>query len=103
MACEQFENFARGIHNQELKKTEAVHARELIDAMESATTAPDYAHGTINDFIKRRIGDHQRMIRTLEWFGSHLGLDNPEEDLLVQRVIYEGLNALIKQKRDGKL
>ena len=84
----------------------------MIAAMEYQTGAPNTLTGMsamnaiperLGEFITRRIEDHKKMIRTLEWFGAHLGLDKPDDDLLVQRVIYEGLNALMIQKRDGKL
>jgi hypothetical protein len=53
----------------------------------------------IGELIKRRIEHHQKMIKTLEWFGAHLGLDKPEDELLVSEVIMAGLEALAKRDR----
>lgn len=49
--------------------------------------------------ITQKIEHHKRMISTLEWFSSHLKLDQPEQDLLVARVILEGLTSM-EQRRD---
>lgn len=79
-------------------------ARELVDAIECAIPEfPIMNPQTINEFIKERIARHKQMITTLEWFGAHLGLDMPADNSLVQRVIYEGINALMKDRLKGKL
>lgn len=94
---------------EESRRLQARQTRELVNAMERQTGTLGSMGGAptcagpelLGTFIQRRIAEHQQMIKTLQWFGSHLGLDEPEDDLLVRRVIYEGLNALMRQGRDG--
>lgn len=94
-----------------LQEAENQRCRELVDALEAV---PNQAYGftstpqasipeTLGEFLKRRIVEHQQMIGTLEWFAAHIGLDKPDDNLLVRRVIFEGLSALVNQKRENKL
>jgi hypothetical protein len=78
--------------------------QDMVMALEGHATASSIVNpmrvGTVKDIVKERIEHHQRMIKTLEWFGAHLGLDDPEMDTLVGRVIVEGLRVMAKGDKE---
>lgn len=79
---------------------------DLLKAMGSTVYSPYRAApidlNGLGAAIKDRIAYHEKMIATLQWFGAHVGIDNPEtKDLMVAEVILAGLDALAK-RIDGK-
>lgn len=85
------------------EKHELEITKSLIHAMEYGTTGPrPVSIRDVKHALTERIEQHKKMIKTLEWFGAHLGLDSPEEDTLVGRVIWEGLQVMReKMKQEG--
>ena len=76
--------------------------RRLVDAW-GITTPPTILREeaeNMGQIIRDKIEAHKRMISTLEWFAAHLSLDKPESDVLVTRVILEGLAAMEHRARD---
>lgn len=95
MAIEQMmkEQEMRRIKEQHMKKE---LYRHLLDSW-SMASPPDTITAEprmLGEIIRSKIEGHKRMIATLEWFAAHVSLDNPEEAMLVGRVILEGLNAM---------
>lgn len=102
-----YQRFEENILRENEAKKQAQYARDLLDAIEVSTHLPRMPKPpipkAIGEVITQRIEEHKRMIRTLEWFGAHLALDEPGGDLLVSRVIFEGLEAIMAKTRDGRL
>ncbi len=74
-----------------------VHAMEIQSSPYAAATL---SPATLGEHIKRRIEEHQRMIKTLEWFGAHIGIDDPTpENLAVGEVIMAGLETLAARNK----
>jgi hypothetical protein len=74
---------------------------DLLDGF-SVISETDYRTmaGTLGEVLRSKIEHHKHIIKTLEWFAAHVGIDNPEdENLLVSRVILEGLNTLTTKRR----
>jgi hypothetical protein len=69
--------------------------RQLLDSW--SDSPPDVVmvdhKQTVGDVIREKIAEHKRMIESLEWFASHLSLDDPGSTSPVGRIILEGLNA----------
>ena len=89
------------------QKSQAVEKRlhEIMQAME-AMAAPSQNPATLEPAtllqqIKWRIERHQQMIKTLEWFASHVGIDKPEGDLLVDKIIMAGIDSIAERMRKG--
>lgn len=97
----------RRMRGDYLNQQRIKEAQDKLDALTYAfmgipnQTMPQSAkQQTIVEEIKARIEHHKTMIATLEWFASHLGLDDPAQDnLLVARVIRAGLEALSSTNR----
>lgn len=52
----------------------------------------------LQKIIRDQITHHKKMIQTLQWFSSHIGLDSPE-GLAVGQIIVAGLRALAEDDR----
>jgi hypothetical protein len=55
----------------------------------------------LSGIIRDKIERHKQMIATLEWFGAHIALDKPEGDVLVTRVVLEGLASMERNMRES--
>ncbi len=86
------------LHRMQMERNRMM--RELVDAWhlggDSHILRAD--SDNLTSIIKEKIEHHRKMIATLEWFAAHVALDKPEADVLVTRVVLEGLAAMDKNR-----
>ena len=102
-AMEMVEKMKRDQDYHRLQHERNQMMRNLIDAWHLGGDTHILRADTENlsSIIRDKIERHKQMIATLEWFGAHIALDKPESDVLVTRVVLEGLAAMERNMREA--